>query len=757
MESILILASMAIGIVSGTAHDGSRHLRLPLRSRNPQISVSGEPSKSTEFETVFMSFTQKHVLSPYTVQIGIGTPIQYVELAIDAFSDGIWVNPTCSSSMEPRGCCANGNYNYNWSSTVESIDCSTEPWVYSSHYGETASGCTYVDYINFAAADLGYMKIDVASESWGFSSGSLGLGFGCKAGDEKTVIERIKARGYIDHLQFSVHLGSAIEFEDGRDDEVSDQSDGELMFSGIDTKKYYLTLTAIGYTEWNSCNRYTYFPNSTYTALDFTQIISRLPGRYMVYLAEIFPDAQYNNDEGYWEVPCRHRDRDATVDFNFDTHRIAVPMHDFILEYNGTCFLGAIATQDDQLSVLGLSFLRGAYVAFDIEHEDIYLAQYQNCGQNILGWDSSSPYQPGLCTPAATDFPPSCSSTSLTSSTSPRSHSTTSIHLFVPLIQPYVHVDLHLQTHVEAKLNPLFDTSIDEDINHLFHPFFHPFFHSFFISFFNPFLHTLNHIIHKDSNIKFKKIHVHANDIHKQSHRATNNTSGVSSLAWTQTSGFSWSNVSFTPSSGMTPIPTSGFSSFPESSLRARPTLTSVEGWTTSSTSSHSTRSTHSTSSADTSTSKSKSTSSSSHSRPTIFSLSSRRFDGTISTVNRDQKTVTVTVGVVTSTVFMPSPITMPASAACNCLGTHEARYPDMLPSSPASMSVCATKYVTVVSTVTLYVTVDTVHTVTDTITDTITVTPTSVEPTTEVLTIVVSTIDEKVNRAATAELVPVI
>ncbi|KAI0161581.1 aspartic peptidase domain-containing protein [Xylariaceae sp. FL1272] len=521
MQSIIILASTALGIVSGTAHDGPRYLRLPLRSRNPQISASGEdPSKSTEFETVFMSFTQKHVLSPYTVQIGIGTPIQYVELTIDAFSDSIWVNPTCSSSMEPKGCCENGNYNYTWSSTADPVDCSAEPWVYSSDYGETASGCTYIDYVNFAAADLGYMKIDVASESWGFSTGALGLGFGCRAGGEKTIIERIKARGYIDHLQFSVHLGSAIEFEVGRDDEVGEQSNGELMFSGIDTKKYtgelrhvpshpspddndtryYLTLTAIGYTEWSSCNRYTYFPNSTHAALDYTQIISRLPGRLMAYLSEIFPDAEYNNDEGYWEVPCRHRDRDATVDFNFDTQRIAVPMHDFVLEYNGTCFLGAVATQDDQLGVLGLSFLRGAYVAFDIENEDIYLAQYQNCGEHILGWESSSPDQTGLCTPTATDFPPSCSSTSSTSSTSTHSHSTTSMHL-----------------------KPVFDISFDDDdINNLFDSLFDSLFDTLFDSFFQPFFDTLNqlnHIIHEDSNIKFKNIHIHTNDMDKQPHR----------------------------------------------------------------------------------------------------------------------------------------------------------------------------------------------------------------------------------------------
>jgi hypothetical protein len=86
-------------------------------------------------------------------------------------------------------------------------------------------------------ADLGYIEVGVANQSWSQTAGRLGLGFGCKASGDVSILDRLKQQGLIASRQFSIGLGSANPMEGTRG--VSpDAGLGEILFSGINTRKY---------------------------------------------------------------------------------------------------------------------------------------------------------------------------------------------------------------------------------------------------------------------------------------------------------------------------------------------------------------------------------------------------------------------------------------------------------------------------------------------------------------------------------------
>ncbi|KAI0422560.1 aspartic peptidase domain-containing protein [Xylaria grammica] len=375
MILVLLLAFVALVIARGTAHNGAHSLRLPIRSRDSSVlGTRDDPGYGNH--PLKANATQRHYLSPYTVELAIGSPPQLVYPAIDLFANNLWVDPDCYAALSFEACCENGNYNPNASISAGDEDCS-EPWEFSTLYGD-ASGCYVLDDVQFASADLGYIPIGIATSSWAQTAGRLGLGFGCEDGGD-TVLDILKSLDLIATRQFSIALGSANPSANAPDDS-SDVGLGELLFSGLNTRKYtgelqklvsspgpdgdsryYVPLTSIGYSDPSNCELFDAFPPPRHAFFDYTSIISYLPWEYLETLNGFFPYVTYNLTEGVYQVPCYHRAQDASVDFNLGALTIHVPLRDFILEADGICYLGAVQSAVDDEVILGQSFLRGAY------------------------------------------------------------------------------------------------------------------------------------------------------------------------------------------------------------------------------------------------------------------------------------------------------------------------------------------------------------------------------------------------------------
>lgn len=86
-------------------------------------------------------------------------------------------------------------------------------------------------------------------------------------------------------------------------------------------------------------------------------------------------------------VPCALANQDKTIDFTFSDVKISVPFNELVVpsrNYNGTnrtfrdgtpaCVFGILSNQGGS-SILGDTFLRSAYVVYDLANNRISLAQ----------------------------------------------------------------------------------------------------------------------------------------------------------------------------------------------------------------------------------------------------------------------------------------------------------------------------------------------------------------------------------------------
>ncbi|KAI5925953.1 aspartic peptidase domain-containing protein [Camillea tinctor] len=171
----------------------------------------------------------------------------------------------------------------------------------------------------------------------------------------------------------------------------------------------------MGYSNPAKCDNTSFpLPIARYPiSLVSTTPVSYLPRELLKALVNKFPEASFNRTSGQWEVSCHHRSHLATIDFGFEDTLIHVPLRSFILEFKGVCFLGVTETGKNNPALLGSNFLGSAYIVFDQDQKSLYMAQFQDCGSNIVNYSPSAVSEPGECSPSRT---PSATCTSTASS-----------------------------------------------------------------------------------------------------------------------------------------------------------------------------------------------------------------------------------------------------------------------------------------------------------------------------------------------------
>lgn len=178
-----------------------------------------------------------------------------------------------------------------------------------------------------------------------------------------------------------------------------DASAGSLLFGGVDQSQYEGDLTTLPiqrgqgggpYAEFYITLNSIHFDGDTLDSdmalpvlLDSGTSLTYLPRRIV---SEVYSavDARYDQEQGSAVVPCSVADASAKMTFHFDAPaRISVPMNELVLNVidNGgasqgesLCLFG-ISPTGGSSAVLGDTFLRSAYVVFDMENNEISLAQ----------------------------------------------------------------------------------------------------------------------------------------------------------------------------------------------------------------------------------------------------------------------------------------------------------------------------------------------------------------------------------------------
>ncbi|KIH94831.1 candidapepsin-4 precursor [Sporothrix brasiliensis 5110] len=390
------------GVAARTPDTGSL-LSFPIVERRtyqgPPVRRRGVARRDDE------AVLYNHTNVAYMIELGLGTPVQTVRVQLDTGSNELWVDPDCSTvttSASQQFCESLGTYDPNKSRTFVDLEETTQ-----LAYGRGSADIAYVsDTIVVPGSDNSTLKkvqFGVATASDDAAVPILGVGFGNKFNlDYNNLVDELLAQGVTNSRTLSLALGSATS-DTGREDPGKNIGNGIVIFGGVDTKKfagplvkfdnlppqagdpgrpwrYWVQLDAVGFTQPGKATSDTYSGSSLPIVLDSGSSLSYLPQPVMDALAKSF--GVKPQSDGSLIVDCNFGDKGGYVDFTFGSLVVSVPLSDFIwAATSDLCAVGALPSEDTT-ALLGDTFLRSAYVVFDQDNQNIYMAQAANCGSN---------------------------------------------------------------------------------------------------------------------------------------------------------------------------------------------------------------------------------------------------------------------------------------------------------------------------------------------------------------------------------------
>ena len=348
----------------------------------------------------------------YIANITVGTPPQIIGVTIDTGSSNLWFNTqtSCQNQTQTSQYCGGyGTYNANSSSTYNYLN-SNFRVLYGDQSGSTGDWAT--DVINIGGTQLKDQQIGVAYTST--ANSVLGIGYKSNepiyTNSNFTFYDNVPAllvkQGIIKSNAYSLWLNDI------------NAASGSLLFGGVDTAKYTGPLTTVPVVPENGTNNYDQFlvtlnsvavsnGQSNVTAgktslpvpvlLDSGTTDMKLPAGVVrdIYSAVNSSSAaglQYFNAGGsigtVVACNCALANSTQTMTFNFSGAVITVPMKSIVLQVDPnirsqyhipdtTCQFGVTPMNGTQISVmiLGQTFLRAAYTVFDLDNNQISLAQ----------------------------------------------------------------------------------------------------------------------------------------------------------------------------------------------------------------------------------------------------------------------------------------------------------------------------------------------------------------------------------------------
>jgi len=330
----------------------------------------------------------------------VGSPPQEVKLHVDTGSSDMWVNTPSSEycSAERRPCANAGTYDPAHSTTQKFID---NTFNISYVDGSGASGDFVTDVLTIGGTTVEDLQFGVGTNS-SSPRGILGIGYttneasvlrdGAKPYENLPV--KLASQGHIQSAAFSMFLNDV------------DSRTGTVLFGGIDKSHFTGNLVTVPIQKENdkfrrllvTLNKVQF--DSTAVGSDLALAVLLDSGSSITYLPDAIAkaiyeqvDATYVEDQGLAFVPCTDRDSSHSITFTFDDPlSIVVPYSELVLDIptsrgrrpvfdNGraACLFG-IAPAESGSNVLGDTFMRSAYVVFDLANNEISMAQAAAAG-----------------------------------------------------------------------------------------------------------------------------------------------------------------------------------------------------------------------------------------------------------------------------------------------------------------------------------------------------------------------------------------
>ncbi|KAF1817054.1 acid protease, partial [Eremomyces bilateralis CBS 781.70] len=345
----------------------------------------------------------------------VGSPPQEFSLQLDTGSSDIWLPWERSTQCLKNNACTNGAYDPGSSTSYKNIARGDFEIAYVD--GTEIAGDYITDVFAIGDATVKNMTMGVATQatvncaSCPFQ-GIVGVGY--PAGESiahtdgpesiyPNLINQLKNQGYISSLAYSLWLNDL------------ESEMGEILFGAVDTNKYSGKLVSLPVqpeSEFSAGSRMSHSLTSFNVVLDnlnvangndviqYSQKDMAIPvildsGTTLTYLPDpiardIAKGVGATTDPDYGlVVPCSLRDSNATLNFGFGNPGgpvIRAEISQFVLPFPdgypaprfrsgvAACNWGLLGSGSDP-NLFGDTFLRSAYVVYDLEHNQVAIAQ----------------------------------------------------------------------------------------------------------------------------------------------------------------------------------------------------------------------------------------------------------------------------------------------------------------------------------------------------------------------------------------------
>jgi Eukaryotic aspartyl protease len=322
----------------------------------------------------------------------------------------------CQESSDP--CTASGTYDSSSSSTYKLIN---HNFNISYVDGSGASGDYVTDTLSIGGQSLSDFQFGIGSQSTS-SEGVLGIGYTSNEiqvnRNQQQAYPNLPAAmmnaGLIQSNAYSLWLNDL------------DASTGQILFGGVNSAKYSGSLETVPIIQEYGAY-YEFIIALTGLSMSGSSSMSsssNLPapvlldsGSSLMYLpndltTDIFNqvNAVYDSNAGAAYVDCSLANSDSSISFSFSGATVSVPFSELVLNagtnsvgqgltfQNGVpaCIFG-VAPAEDSTPVLGDTFLRSAYVVYDLTNNEISLAQtnFNSTSDNIQAITNGTSSVPG--------------------------------------------------------------------------------------------------------------------------------------------------------------------------------------------------------------------------------------------------------------------------------------------------------------------------------------------------------------------------
>ncbi|KAF6072191.1 Eukaryotic aspartyl protease family protein [Candida albicans] len=286
----------------------------------------------------------------YASDITVGSNKQKLTVVIDTGSSDLWVpdsQVSCQAGQgqDPNFCKNEGTYSPSSSSSSQNLN---SPFSIEYGDGTTSQGTWYKDTIGFGGISITKQQFaDVTSTS--VDQGILGIGYKTHEaeGNYDNVPVTLKNQGIISKNAYSLYLNSR------------QATSGQIIFGGVDNAKYSGALIALPVTSDNELRIHLNTVKVAGQSINADVDVLLDSGTTITYLQQGVADqviSAFNGQETY----------DANAS------EFTAPLYTEDGQVYDQCQL-LFGTSD--YNILGDNFLRSAYIVYDLDDNEISLAQ----------------------------------------------------------------------------------------------------------------------------------------------------------------------------------------------------------------------------------------------------------------------------------------------------------------------------------------------------------------------------------------------